>query len=114
MVHKADLVIIGVSVGVAVGILIACLVFFAIRWYKRRANLRRCANERSAATLPIRVNGLGTSVDFSASISTTISIKEPEHHSQGLQHSWWGHHSKDRFVSASGIPRYSHKCVIYH
>ncbi|KAJ0726922.1 putative protein kinase RLK-Pelle-LRR-I-2 family [Helianthus annuus] len=35
MVHKVDLVIIGVSVGLAVGILIATLVFFGIWWYKR-------------------------------------------------------------------------------
>ncbi|XP_076907355.1 calcium/calmodulin-regulated receptor-like kinase 2 isoform X1 [Bidens hawaiensis] len=35
MVHKVDLVIIGISVGLAVGLLIATLVFFCIWWYKR-------------------------------------------------------------------------------
>lgn len=105
MVHKTDLVIIGVSVGVAVGILIASLVFIALCWYRRRANLQRCANEHSGAALPIRTNGFGTSVDFSVSISTPVTIKGPE------RHSWWSNQSKDRFVSASGIPKYSHKDI---
>lgn len=111
MVHKADLVIIGVSVGVAVGVLIASLVFIGICWYRRRANLQRSTNEHSGAALPIRTNGFGTSVDFSASISTPVTIKEPEYALQ--QHSWWSHQNKDRFAPASGIPKYSHKLVFY-
>ena len=111
MVHKADLVIIGISVGLAFGVLIASLVFFGVRWYKRRANFRRCANERSVATLPIRTNGVGTSIDNSASLSTSVVVKESEHNSKNLQHSWWNHHSKDRFASPSGIPTYSYKYV---
>lgn len=107
MVHKADLVIIGVSAGVAVGILLASLVFFCVRWYKRRAHLRRCANERSLATLPIRTNGFGTSIDLSAS----ICAKEPENVAKISQQSWWSHPSKDRFASASGILRYAYKYV---
>ncbi|KAK6129106.1 hypothetical protein DH2020_037142 [Rehmannia glutinosa] len=106
MVHKADLVIIGISVGLAVGILLASLVFFGICWYKKRVHLRRCATDRSAATLPIRTNGLDTSVDSSASISSFMPIK-----TQNPQHSWWNKHNKDRFVSASGIPRYYYKDI---
>ncbi|KAL0332161.1 UNVERIFIED_CONTAM: Calcium/calmodulin-regulated receptor-like kinase [Sesamum calycinum] len=78
MVHKADLVIIGISVGLAVGILIASLVFFGICWYKKRAHLRRCANDRSAATLPIRTNGFNTSIDSSAPLSSS-------RHSEGTE-----------------------------
>nr|GMC62248.1 calcium/calmodulin-regulated receptor-like kinase 2 [Ipomoea batatas] len=107
MVHKADLVIIGVSVGVAVGILLASLAFFCVCWYKRRAHLRRCANERSLATLPIRTNGFGVSIDLSAS----ISAKGPENVAKSSQQSWWSHPSKDRFASASGILRYAYKDI---
>ncbi|XP_019185409.1 PREDICTED: calcium/calmodulin-regulated receptor-like kinase 2 [Ipomoea nil] len=107
MVHKADLVIIGVSVGVAVGILLASLAFFCVYWYKKRAHLRRCANERSLATLPIRANGFGVSIDLSAS----ISAKGPENVAKSSQQSWWSHPSKDRFASASGILRYAYKDI---
>lgn len=114
MVHKADLVIIGICVGVAFGVLIASLVFFGIRWYKRRVHLQDHANERSVATLPIRTNGLETSVDFSASLSNSVAIKTAGFPATNSQHSWWSHPSKDQFVSASGLPRYSYKYVIYN
>ncbi|XP_073128656.1 calcium/calmodulin-regulated receptor-like kinase 2 [Henckelia pumila] len=111
MVHKTDLVIIGISVGLTAGILIASLVFFGICWYKRRAHLRRCSNERSVAILPIRTNGLGTSIDSSASISNSVTIPGSEFLDQKPQHSWWNNHTKDRFASASGIPRYHYKDI---
>ncbi|KAK4346392.1 hypothetical protein RND71_032731 [Anisodus tanguticus] len=111
MVHKADLVIIGICLGVAFGILIASLVFFGIRWYKRRVHLQHHANERSIATLPIRTNGLETSVDFSASLSNSVAIKISEFPATNSQHSWWSHPSKDHFASASGLPRYSYKDI---
>ncbi|KAL0377640.1 UNVERIFIED_CONTAM: Calcium/calmodulin-regulated receptor-like kinase [Sesamum radiatum] len=109
MVHKADLVIIGISVGLAAGILIASLVFFGICWYKRRAHFRRCANDRSAATLPIRTNGLNTSIDSSAPLSSSVTIKG--NLIQKPQHLWWNNHSKDRLASVSGILRYSYKDI---
>ncbi|KAL3525813.1 hypothetical protein ACH5RR_014185 [Cinchona calisaya] len=111
MVHKTDLVIIGISVGLALGVLIASLVFFGVRWYKRRANLRRCANDHSVAVLPIRTNGFGTSIELSASLSSFVAVKESDYTSKNLQNSWWSHHSKDRFASASGLPRYSYKDI---
>jgi len=112
MVYKGDFVVIGISVGLALGILIASLVFFGIRWYKRRAYLRRCSNDRSLPTLPIRMNGLGTSNDFSDSLANSITIQGTEHPQKSSQvSSWWNHHSKDRFASASGILRYSYKYV---
>lgn len=110
MVQKGDLVVIGISVGVALGILIASLVFFGICWYKKRVNLRRCENEHSAAVLPIRVNGLGTSVDFSASLSIS-TVEGPNYFAKKSQESWWSNQTKDRLASASGIPRYSYKDV---
>ncbi|XP_050226640.1 calcium/calmodulin-regulated receptor-like kinase 2 [Mercurialis annua] len=111
MVHETDLVAIGVSAGLALGILIAALLFFGIRWYKNRANLRRCANERSLTTLPIRTNGLGTSTDFSESLAHSINIQVSEKSEKSSQFSWWNHHSKERFTSASGILRYSYKDI---
>ncbi|KAL2552168.1 putative leucine-rich repeat receptor-like serine/threonine-protein kinase [Forsythia ovata] len=112
MVQKADdLVIIGISVGLAVGILIASLVFFAICWYKKRVHLRRCANERSVATLPIRTNGLGTVIESSASIPNSATVKVLEYLAKKPRRSWWNNHGKDQFLPTSGIPRYSYKDI---
>lgn len=111
MVHQTDLVIIGVSVGVALGILIASLIFFGIRWYRKRAHLRRCANDRSLTTLPIQANGLGTSTDYSASLSTSKAIQGSENLQKNSPLSWWNHQNKDRFVSVPGVLRYSYKYV---
>lgn len=113
MIDKADLVIIGVSAGLALGIVIASLLFFGIRWYKKRAHLRRCANERciTSATLPIRTNGTGTSTDFSASLTTSIAVQGSKKLPKSSWPSWWKHQNKDGFVSASGILRYSYKYV---
>ncbi|XP_057769808.1 calcium/calmodulin-regulated receptor-like kinase 2 isoform X2 [Salvia miltiorrhiza] len=110
MVQKTDLVIIGISVGLAAGLIIASLVFFAIRWYKRRAHLQQCANERSSSTLPIRRNGLNTSIDFSASLTNSVT-KGSDEPVQKPQHSWWNNQNKDRFASVSGILRYSYKDI---
>lgn len=109
MAHKANPVVIGISAGLALGILIALLIFCAIRWYKKRAHLRRCANERSVTTLPIRTNGLGTSTDFSASLSSSIAVKESENVHKNSQFFWWNNQNKDRLASVSGTPNYSYK-----
>ncbi|KAL3624095.1 Calcium/calmodulin-regulated receptor-like kinase 2 [Castilleja foliolosa] len=111
MVHRADLVIIGISVGLAAGILIASLVFFGICWYKKRAQHRRFSADLSAATLPIRTNGLNTSIVSSASLSSSVNINGSVFLSQKPQHSWWNKRSKDRFASASGILRYNYKDI---
>ncbi|MED6175556.1 Calcium/calmodulin-regulated receptor-like kinase 2 [Stylosanthes scabra] len=107
MVRQADLVILGVSVGLALGILISCAIFFGIRWYKKRANLGRSANENSLTTLPIRTNGLGTSTDISASITSSIAPSRSDNVQKNSHFSWWSNQSKDRFASASGILKYS-------
>lgn len=112
MVQQADLVIIGICVGLAAGILIASLAFFGIRWYKKRARLQQRENERSPSTLPIRRHGLNTSVDFSASLSSSVT-NGPIEPIQKPQHSWWNNHTKDRFASVSGILRYSYKYVTW-
>ncbi|KAJ6926738.1 calcium/calmodulin-regulated receptor-like kinase 2 isoform X2 [Populus alba x Populus x berolinensis] len=112
MAPKGDLVVIGISVGLALGILIASLIFFGIWWYKKRSNLQQCSTERILPTLPIRMNGLGTSNDFSASLASSITIRGSEHSQKSSPvSSWWNHHSKDQFASASGILRYSYKDI---
>jgi len=110
MVRQTDLVIIGVSAGLALGILISCLIFFGIRWCKKRsAHLRLSASESSVTTLPIRTNGLGTSTDFSASLDSSIATSRSESIKKSSHFSWWSHQNKDRFASASGILKYSYK-----
>ncbi|XP_028792478.1 calcium/calmodulin-regulated receptor-like kinase 2 [Neltuma alba] len=109
MVRQTDLVAFGVSAGLAFGILIACLICLVINWYKKRAHLRRCANERSLTTLPIRTNGLETSTDFSASLSSSIAAPVSENLQKDSHFSWWKRPNKDQFTSSSGILRYSFK-----
>ncbi|PON31255.1 Serine/threonine protein kinase [Parasponia andersonii] len=110
MAHKANLVIIGISVGLALGILIASLVFYGIRWYKKHARLRRCTNDRSVPTIPIRTSGLGTSTDFSASLSNSVVIQGSENLHKNSQFFPWNQ-NKDRIASVSGILRYSYKDI---
>lgn len=111
MVKRSALVIIGVSVGVAVGVVVASLVFFAIRWYRKHANLQQQANERSLSTVPIRMDDRGTSFDSSASFSDSVTVKVIDHPAKTTQHLWWSHHSKDKITPTSGIPRYPYKYV---
>lgn len=111
MVHKGDLVIIGISVGLTIGIFIASLVFFGIRWYKKRAYLRRCSNVHSASTLPIHSNGLSSTIDSSAYTTDSVSVNGLDNLAKNSQISWWSNRHKARLASASGIPRYSHKDI---
>lgn len=110
MVHK-DLVIIGISVGVAAGVLITSIIVLGICWYKKHAHLPRSTNEGSLATLPIRENGLGASIEMSASLSNSVIIKGSDYLAKKPRNSWWSNHSKEQFTSASGLPRYSYKYV---
>ncbi|CAJ1835648.1 unnamed protein product [Sphenostylis stenocarpa] len=109
MVDQGDLVVICVSIGVALGVLIACLVYFGIRWYKKRAHLSRSANEPSLTTIPIRTNGLGTSTDFSASLTSSIATYRSPNPQKNPHPARWNHQTKDGFASGSGILKYSYK-----
>ncbi|KAI3713115.1 hypothetical protein L1987_71686 [Smallanthus sonchifolius] len=68
MVHKVDLVIIGVSVGLAVGLLIAALVFFGVWWYKRH----KCP---SSALPTHKSSGIDTSIILSKSSDNSVTVK---------------------------------------
>lgn len=109
MAHKADLVIIGISVGLALGILIASLIFCGLRWFKKRARVEHSAKEQCITTLPIRTHGIGTSIDFSAPLSNSVTIPVLENLKKNSNHSGWNHLNKDLFASTSGIYRYSYK-----
>lgn len=110
---QAELVIIGITAGLALGLLIAVLIYFVIRWYKKHTHPRRCSNEQSVTTLPIRINGLDASTDFSASISSSVANLGRENESHQKKNSpfslWSSNQNKDWLTSASGIPRYPYK-----
>ncbi|XP_068664476.1 calcium/calmodulin-regulated receptor-like kinase 2 isoform X1 [Aristolochia californica] len=113
---QADfLVAIGVTVGVAIGIFVAVFAFVVIRFYRKRMRNPLHANGNGmspSAALPIRTSGIGISMDFSDSISTSEIVHESQQ--QGKTSSpwaWWGHQDGDLFASRSGIPRYTYKDV---
>lgn len=109
MVNRSDLVVIGISVGLALGLLLALLLFFAIKWYKDRSHLRRCANEQNGPTLPVHTAKRGVVIpDDSAN---TVSLQPLENAAAAQHQTRWNHHNKDLTVSASGIPRYHYKWV---
>ncbi|KAF6140027.1 hypothetical protein GIB67_001768 [Kingdonia uniflora] len=109
--NQADLVIVGVTVGVGIGFLIAVCAFFAIKWYRKRLRLQREANDRSIASLPIRMNGVNTSIDDSASISNSIAAHGLPQLAKNTQRSWWSNHNTDFPASISGTLRYSYKDI---
>ncbi|KAL9992302.1 putative transferase, protein kinase RLK-Pelle-LRR-I-2 family [Helianthus debilis subsp. tardiflorus] len=108
---KTDLVIIGVCVGVAVGIFLASLVFFGVRWYKRRARLRKGANDHGSSNLPIRQNGLNASNVLSESVSRSLSVKVSTYPAKTSPLFRWKKKLNEQLVSASGLPRYSYKDI---
>ncbi|KAF9587583.1 hypothetical protein IFM89_004041 [Coptis chinensis] len=105
MAHQADLVIVGVSVGVAIGFVLAACAFFGVRWYRKRSRLQHSSSSRSVTTLPIRMNGVGTSIDSSASLSSSFSFHGPQQLTKINQR------SKDLYTPTSGILNYSYKDV---
>lgn len=109
MVNQTNIIIIGVSVGVTIGILIAACAFIAVRFYRKRSHVQHRSNE-SAASLPIRVNGIGASIDSSASISVSEIGHDLRH--TGRTNPYWGrrgNQNKDILHSLSGIPKYLYK-----
>lgn len=112
MAQKGELVVIGISVGVALGIFIAVLAFLGICWFKKRSHLQNANNDHSGMILPIRTNGLGSSIDSSASLSDSEYVTGSDYLPKGSHFSWWSYRSKDGLASASGIPRCLYKYVI--
>ncbi|KVI02598.1 Protein kinase, catalytic domain-containing protein [Cynara cardunculus var. scolymus] len=100
MVHKTDLVIIGVSVGLTVGILIATLVLFGIRWYKRRSHLRKC----SAFAPPIHKSGTILSESFSNPVTVKLSTYPVKTSPLATRNN-----GKERLASVSGLLKYSYR-----
>ncbi|KAJ0679528.1 putative protein kinase RLK-Pelle-LRR-I-2 family [Helianthus annuus] len=99
MVHKVDLVIIGVSVGLAVGILIATLVFFGIWWYKRH----KCPS----SALPTNKSSVveDTSIAFNNSVVTVKLSTYPAKTSPIATLLY------TKASAASGLLKYSYKDV---
>ncbi|KAI7757052.1 hypothetical protein M8C21_021560 [Ambrosia artemisiifolia] len=101
MSQKTDLVVVGVCVGVAVGIFLASLVFFGVRWYKRRARLRRFANDRGTSTRPIRENGVNTSNALSESFSNSLTVNVSTYPAKTSPLYKWKKNRNEPVVSAS-------------
>ncbi|XP_043694078.1 calcium/calmodulin-regulated receptor-like kinase 2 [Telopea speciosissima] len=78
---------------------------------KKGSNLRRYSNDRNITTLPIRTNGIGASIDSSASLSNFITILVPQHLPENTQRFRWNRHKKDQFASTSGILRFAYKDI---
>ncbi|XP_074285092.1 calcium/calmodulin-regulated receptor-like kinase 2 [Silene latifolia] len=107
MMRSIDLAIICTAAGVVVGIFISSLVFFFIKWYKRRSDLE----DGSLTRVPMRQNGRGLDIDSSASLSGSVLVSLPELTAKSSAPSWMNYHNKDRTPSVSGIPNYSHKDI---
>lgn len=106
-------IVIGVSVGIAIGILIGCGALIVIRIYRKRFNGQIQSKDLSTATLPIRANGINTSIDSSASISVSDINLSKQYMAKRNAH-WNLHQNKDLSSSLSAIPRYSYKYVIHN
>ncbi|KAG1327460.1 calcium/calmodulin-regulated receptor-like kinase 2 [Cocos nucifera] len=107
--EPTNIIVIWIPVGVAIGILVAFCAYIATRFYRKRSHVQQQPNELPAASLPIRANGIGTSIDSSASLSVSDVL-----HQTGNRNTYWGqrgHQNKDLFASMSGIPRYSYKDI---
>ncbi|CAA7397875.1 unnamed protein product [Spirodela intermedia] len=112
MVNQTDSVIIGVSVGLAAGILLSLCILITIRCFLKRSLKQKSSEERSASTLPIRINDILASMDSSVSMasSTEPSHAMPPSVKRGIPRPKKVAHS-DIFASASGIPRYLYKDI---
>ncbi|KAK9052491.1 hypothetical protein SSX86_029120 [Deinandra increscens subsp. villosa] len=99
MVHRVDLVIIGVSVGLAVGILIATLVFCGIWLYKR--------HKRPPSALPTHNGiGVGTSIILSESFNNSVTVKLSTYPAKTSPIA-----TLYNKASASGLLKYSYKDI---
>ncbi|CAM8923248.1 unnamed protein product [Rhodiola kirilowii] len=111
MANQADLVIVGISVGLALGILIAALAFFGIWWYRKHYLNQPHVNERSLASSQRHINESNSTLHSSTSLSHSVQVDGIDSNPTSCQPSWWARHSKNQFISSSGIPRYSYKDI---
>ncbi|KAG0473696.1 hypothetical protein HPP92_015045 [Vanilla planifolia] len=109
---QTDKIIIGVTVGVVAGVVLSCCAFLAVRFFRKRAHLNQSSRDPYPASLPIHANGLDSSIDSSASLSTVGVVPDEQHVPN--QSTYWGqrkHQERNLFTSLSGIPRYLYKDI---
>nr|GEV72164.1 calcium/calmodulin-regulated receptor-like kinase 2 [Tanacetum cinerariifolium] len=111
MVHKVDLVIMGVSVGLAVGTLITLLVFLSIRWYKRHSYLRRSAHDGSPWGLPVHKRGIDSRNILSESINNSVKVKLASYPAKHSPLATLPNNVKERVAPVSGLLKYSYKDI---
>ncbi|KAK8968939.1 putative leucine-rich repeat receptor-like serine/threonine-protein kinase [Platanthera guangdongensis] len=109
---QTEKIIIGVTVGVAVGIILSCCTFFAVRFCGKREPRSESSRDLRTASLPIRANGIDSSLDSSSSFSTLENGPDLQHmpnrsNYRGLKK----HTERDLFSSLSAIPRYLYKDI---
>lgn len=110
MARETKLAIIFTSTGVLIGIFLSSLVFFCLRWYKKRSDFR----SHRTSNLPIRKNdnGHALGLDSSASQSESVVVPLPDLPTKNLSPLWLNHHHKSHTTSVSGTPKYSYKQVL--
>lgn len=104
MVRQTELAIICTSAGVVVGILLSTVVFFCLRWCKKRSD----TGDRVIANHHIQPNGHGLGLDSIATPSEPVIVPLPDVAVKCSSPLWLNHHNKDRTSSVSGIPKYSY------
>ena len=105
MVRQTELAIICTSAGVVIGILLSTVVFFCLRWCKKRSDI----GDRVIANHRIQQNGHGLGLDSIASPSESAIVPLPDVAVKSSSPLWLNHHNKDRTSSVSGTPKYSYK-----
>ncbi|XP_059063477.1 calcium/calmodulin-regulated receptor-like kinase 1 isoform X1 [Cryptomeria japonica] len=98
--------IIGISIGVIVGVLLAVFSLLFIRFRRKHAQVHRSSSDQRGVTIPIRFNGVDSSVILSDSTIGHESPPAARHNGLSL---WWEGHTKNMVASASGILRYPYK-----
>ncbi|KAL2635786.1 hypothetical protein R1flu_007265 [Riccia fluitans] len=97
-------VIIGISIGVAIGVLLAVCVLLCWRWKKKSIKM---GSERRGLALPIRVNGVNSSVILSDSnLGGKESPSTAGNFANTLFSSWFG--SSERFLASSGVTKFGY------
>lgn len=102
------LAIICTCAGVVIGILVSLLVFFLVRWYKKRSDFENHNRDNPFTRKNGHAHVQGLGLDSSASISDSVVVPLPDIPAKSL---WLNHHNKDRNTSVSGIPNYLYKDI---
>ncbi|KAK9265398.1 hypothetical protein L1049_007419 [Liquidambar formosana] len=97
--------IIGISLGVIGGVVLAISILFCIRYRRRCFQIGNCSSRRATA-IPIRINGVDSSMTMSDS---TFGQETPRTSGWNDMSLWLEGLKRRNVVPSSGIPKYSYK-----